>query len=101
VIIVGAVNSPRGILYEPGKRLEYYLALSGGFAPDAAKDRIEVFHMGGGVIPANRARELKPGDVVFVPTKVLAAKIAGKSNGFDSFFKSITSTALLFRLFGL
>ena len=101
VSVIGGVNSPRGILFEPGKRIDYYLDLAGGLSPDAAKDRIVIFHQGGGVIPGKRAHELKQGDIVFVPTKVLAAKIAGKSNGFDSFFKSITSTALLFRLFGL
>jgi protein involved in polysaccharide export with SLBB domain len=98
VTIIGAVNSSRGVLYDPGKRLEYYLDLAGGPAPDAARDRIEIFHLGGGVNPANRSHELKPGDVVFVPTKVLAAKIAGKGNGFDSFFKSLTSSAIVFKL---
>jgi len=101
VSVIGAVNSPRGVLYDSGKKLNYYLDLAGGFNVDAAKDRILIFHRGGGVIPGQRAKDLKPGDIVFVPTKVLAAKIAGKSNGLDSFFKSITSSALIFKLFGL
>ena len=98
VSVAGAVNSPRGILFESGHRMEYYLDLAGGLAPDAAKDRIVIFHRGGGVIPGNRARELKQGDYVFVPTKVQAARIASKGNGFDSFFKSLTSSAILFGL---
>jgi hypothetical protein len=101
VSVIGAVNSPRGILYDSGKKLSYYLDLAGGFNVDAAKDRILIFHRGGGVIPGQRAKELKPGDIVFVPTKVLAPKISGKGNGLDSFFKSLTSGALIFKLFGL
>ena len=54
--------------------------------------------MGGGVIPASHARELKPGDMVLVPTKVLAAKFGNKGNGIDTFFKSLTSSAIVFRL---
>ncbi len=98
VTIIGAVNSQRAVLFEPGKNLDYYLQLAGGFAPDAAKERIVIFHMGGGVIPATHARELKPGDMVLVPTKVLAAKFGNKGNGIDTFFKSLTSSAIVFRL---
>jgi protein involved in polysaccharide export with SLBB domain len=101
VAITGAVNSTRAVLYSPGKRLDYYIALAGGFAPDAAPERIEIVHLGGGVIPASRARELKPGDDIFVPTKVLSAKIATKSNGLDSFFKAVATPLILFRLLGL
>ncbi|HLJ58068.1 MAG TPA: SLBB domain-containing protein [Chthonomonadaceae bacterium] len=101
VSITGAVNSPRAVLYSPGKRLDYYIALAGGYAPDASAQRIEIFHMGGGVIPASHARELKPGDDIFVPTRVLSAKIASKSNGLDTLFKSIAGPLVLFRLLGL
>ena len=39
VQVIGAVNSERGILFDPGKRLDYYVDLAGGFTTDAAKDK--------------------------------------------------------------
>ncbi len=105
VQVVGAVYSGRGVLYKPGAPIEYYIAQTGGFAPDAARDRIEVIHVGGGLIPAAKVRTLQPGDVIVVPTRVLAAKLEGHANGFDSFFRSLTSSAIVFKvassLFGL
>lgn len=98
VQVVGALNSPRGVLFVPGKDIQYYVELAGGFAPDAAKDRIAIFQMGGGVVPARRARQLQPGDVIFVPTKVLAAKITKRGADFDTFFRSLTNYAIIFRL---
>ncbi|HZT43597.1 MAG TPA: SLBB domain-containing protein [Chthonomonadaceae bacterium] len=101
VQVVGAVYNPRGVLYKPGARLEEYVAQVGGFTPDAARDRIEVIHLGGGLIPANKVHDLQPGDIIVVPTKVMAAKISSNRSGLDSFFHSILNTALIFRIFGL
>lgn len=98
VQVVGAVFNARGVLYTPGKPLDYYVDLAGGFATDAARDRIEVLHMGGGVIPAKKLREFQPGDIVYVPSKVLAAKISS-SNGFNDIFRTLTNSLLLYRLF--
>ncbi|HLV79496.1 MAG TPA: SLBB domain-containing protein [Chthonomonadaceae bacterium] len=99
--VVGAVYNPRGVLYRPGVRLEEYVAQAGGFTPDSARDRIEVIHMGGGLIPASKVHDLQPGDIIVVPTKVMAAKISSNRSGLDSFFRSILNTALIVRIFGL
>ncbi len=53
---------------------------------------------GGGIIPANKVKELRPGDVILVPTKVLAANIAQHRDGIGDFFKSITNSAIIFKL---
>ena len=103
--VIGAVTNQRGVLFTPGKPLAYYIALAGDYTPDAAKDRIVVIHAGGGIIPAKDAKTLRPGDVILVPTKVLAQKISENRNGFGDFFKSLTSSAILFKvatgIFGL
>jgi len=103
--VLGAVTNQRGVLFTPGKSLAYYIALAGDYTPDAAKDRIVVIHAGGGIIPAKDAKTLRPGDVILVPTKVLAQKISDNRNGFADFFKSLTSSAILFKvatgIFGL
>jgi hypothetical protein len=105
VQVVGAVFHGRGVLYKAGAKLDYYVAQTGGFAPDAARDRIEVIHVGGGLVPASKAGPLLPGDVIVVPTRVLAEKIASHQGGIGDIFKSLTSSAIIFKvatsLFGL
>jgi protein involved in polysaccharide export with SLBB domain len=100
VQVVGAVLHGRGVLYKPGASLDYYVSEAGGFAPDAAKDRITVIHAGGGLKPANQVRNLQAGDVLLVPTRVLAEKISENSNSFNNIFSSLTNSALLFKVVG-
>jgi protein involved in polysaccharide export with SLBB domain len=105
VQIVGAVFHQRGVQYRPGATLQQYVDEAGGYAPDAAKDRIEVIRLGGGLAPAKKAGAIQPGDVIVVPTKVLAISIAGHSDQIGDFFRSLTSSALIYKfatgLFGL
>ena len=96
--VVGAVVNGRGVLYRPGATLDYYVEKVGGFAPDAAKDRIVIIHAGGGLIPANKVKEYHAGDVILVPTKVLAEKIANNRLSLDSVFRSLTNSLLVYRL---
>jgi protein involved in polysaccharide export with SLBB domain len=96
--VIGAVTNQRGVLYVPGKPLAFYVAQAGDFTPDAAKDRIVVIHAGGGIIPSKNVHELRPGDVILVPTKVLAEKISQNSNGFGDIFRSLTNSAILFKV---
>ena len=98
VQVIGGVINPRGVLFKPGERLEYYIDATGGFAPDAAKDRLVVIRPGGGLIPIKRLQEFNAGDLILVPTKVLAAKISNNTNLLDSVFRGITSSAILYRL---
>jgi polysaccharide export outer membrane protein len=98
VQVVGAVINPQGVLFKPGARLSYYLDLAGGAAPDAALDRIEIIHAGGGLIPASRVKTLQPGDLVLVPTRVLAEKLDKKNGGIDSFLRSLTNSAVMYKV---
>jgi len=96
VQVVGAVINSRGVVFAPGQKPGYYIDNAGGFAPDAAKDRILVIQVGGGLIPIKKVREIHPGDMILVPTGVMAAKISNHQNEFDSIFKSLTNSALVF-----
>ena len=100
VQVVGAVFHSTGVVYKPGASLDYYISQTGGFAPDAARDRLEIIHAGGGMTPAGKIHALAAGDVILVPTRVLAEKIAHKGNGISDIFKSITSSAIVFKLAG-
>jgi len=98
VQVVGAVYSGRGVVYRPGQSIDYYVRLVGGFTPDAATDRIEVIHAGGGLIPADKAGALQPGDLILVPTKVLAEKISRSGNGFSDFFQGLLGGAITLKV---
>ena len=52
VQIVGAVFHPRGVQFRPNETLQQYVDEAGGFAPDAAKNGIEIIRMGGGLAPS-------------------------------------------------
>jgi protein involved in polysaccharide export with SLBB domain len=101
VQVRGAVVNQRGVLFRERESLEYYLSQAGGLAPDAEKKGIVIIRANGGTLPVNKVRDLRPGDLILVPNRVLAERIAAKQNVFDSLFRSLTSTALVFRLFGL
>lgn len=98
VQVVGAVFAGRGVVFKPGQSVDYYIKYVGGFTPDAAKDRIEVIHAGGGLIPASDAGAIQPGDLILVPTKVLAEKVGRSGNSFNSFFQSLVGSAVVLRL---
>jgi protein involved in polysaccharide export with SLBB domain len=96
--IVGAVVHGSGVVYRPDAGLDYYITQVGGYAPDAAKDRIVVIHVGGGLLPAAKVKRIVPGDIIMVPTRVLAEKLTTHSNGIGEVFKSITNSAIMFKL---
>ncbi len=98
VQVVGAVFSARGVVYRPGQSIDYYIQRAGDFTPDAAKDRIEVIHAGGGLIPAGKAGALQPGDLILVPTKVLAEKIGRSGSGFSDFFQGLVGSAITLKV---
>ena len=98
VQIVGAVFSARGVVYRPGQSIDYYIQRAGDYTPDAARDRIEVIHAGGGLIPANKAGALQPGDLILVPTKVLAEKIGRSGSGFSDFFQGLVGSAITLKV---
>ena len=100
VQVVGAVYSGRGVVYRPGQSIDYYVRLAGGFTPDAATDRLEVIHAGGGLIPADKAGALQPGDLILVPTKVLAEKISRSGGGFSDLFQGLIGSAITLKVLG-
>ena len=98
VQVVGAVFNARGVLYQPGQSIDYYIQHAGDYTPDAAKDRIEVIHAGGGLIPASKAGALQPGDLILVPTKVLAEKVGRSGNAFSDFFQGLLGSAVTLKV---
>jgi len=95
VSVVGAVTVPSAVVFEPGKSLSYYIANSGGYSIDAAKDRVIVLRYGGLVQKANDKTKMQVGDIIWVPTQVMSARLSDKAAEVESVSKSVTSGAVL------
>jgi len=50
------------------------------------------------LIPASDAGAIQPGDLILVPTKVLAEKITRGGNGFTTFLQGLVGSAVVLRL---
>jgi protein involved in polysaccharide export with SLBB domain len=98
VAVTGAVVVPSAVLYTPNKNVSYYIEHAGGFTSDAARDRILVIRATGEVLPAQKVRTVGLGDIIFVPTKVVAERLRDRQAEIDAAIRSITTGAIVFRL---
>lgn len=96
VLVTGAVTVQSAILFMPGKSVSYYIDHSGGFTVDVAKDRILLIRANGEIIRANARTKVELGDVILVPTKVMAARISDKQAEIDAISKNVTSAGIIF-----
>ncbi len=94
VAVIGAVAVPQYTLFQQGRTLGYYTKVVGGFAPDAAPDYILVISVTGKVLRGNKNTRIELGDMIFVPTKVMAQKLSDKQNDLENTTKSITNGLL-------
>lgn len=98
VAVTGAVVVPSAVLFVPGKSVQYYVEYAGGFTSDAARDRILVIRATGEVLPARKVRTVELGDIIFVPTRVMAERLRDRQAEFDAIVRSITAGAIVFRV---
>lgn len=69
VKISGDVMYPNAVLYEPGKKLSYYINQAGGYGQRAKKNKAFVVYMNGTVTRAKRNTLIEPGCQIIVPSK--------------------------------
>ncbi len=98
VAVTGAVVVPSAVLHERGKNIAYYIERAGGYTADAARDRVLVIRANGEVLPASKARTVEVGDIIFVPTKVMAERLRDRQAEFDAAIRSITTGAIVYQL---
>jgi protein involved in polysaccharide export with SLBB domain len=98
VAVAGAVMVPSAVLYTPGKGVAHYIEYAGGFTSDAARERILVIRATGEVLPARRVRTVELGDIILVPTKVMAERLRDRQAEFDAAVRSIATGAIVYRL---
>ena len=69
VYVTGRVSNAGGVLYEPGKKIKYYLKKAGGVTWDAKSRDIKVTKVTGEIIDDEDVKSLEPGDIIWVPRK--------------------------------
>lgn len=69
VKISGDVMFPNSVVYEPGKKLKYYIEQAGGYGERAKKGKAFIVYLNGTVAKAKRNAEIEPGCQIIVPSK--------------------------------
>lgn len=94
VKVSGDVMFPNAVLYEPGKKLNYYVERAGGYGQRARKGKAFVVYLNGTVARAKRNTVIEPGCQIIVPSK---ASTAGtdwtKVLAFATSFSSVATMA--------
>ena len=67
VKIAGDVMFPNTVVYEPGKKLSYYIDQAGGYG--ARKNKAFIVYLNGTVAKAKRGTPIEPGCQIIVPSK--------------------------------
>lgn len=69
VKISGDVMFPNAVVYQPGKKLSYYINQAGGYGQRAKKSKAFVVYLNGTVAQAKRNTVIEPGCHIIVPSK--------------------------------
>ena len=69
VKISGDVMFPNAVVYEPGKKLSYYIDQAGGYGQTAKKGKAFIVYLNGTVAKAKRNTPIEPGCQIIVPSK--------------------------------
>lgn len=96
VSVVGAVAMPAAAPYVPGRSASTYIRQAGGFLNDAARDRVLIIRSVGRVEPLRSGTKIAAGDIILVPTKVMATQLQGIRPALDTIFKYTTNGLLTF-----
>lgn len=69
VRISGDVMFPNAVVYQPGKKLKYYIDQAGGYGQRARKGKAFIVYLNGTVAKAKRNTVIEPGCQIIVPSK--------------------------------
>ena len=95
VQVRGAVAVPSPIVFKPKETLRYYLDRCGGAARDADPREILVIRATGTITRARPSTRIELGDTIYVPTKVISAKLTDSRTDFESIIRTITNAGLV------
>lgn len=93
VKISGDVMFPNAVVYQPGKKLSYYINQAGGYGERARKNKAFIVYMNGTVTRAKGSSVIEPGCEIIVPSK--AASSGANWQQVMAIASSFTSVAAL------
>ncbi len=96
ILITGAVTIPSAILYRSGTTLREYLLQCGGPMPDASLEQMYIIHADGHLSKGQLNTRLQLGDLVFIPTKIQAARLTDSQTVINNTVGQITNAAILY-----
>jgi len=85
VRVTGRVGRAGGVVYEPGRGLNYYLARAGGLTYDGDRRHIKVIKATGEILDDEKVKRFEPGDTIWVPRK--------PERNYWKFFRDTVTTA--------
>ncbi|MBD5303966.1 MAG: capsule biosynthesis protein [Bacteroides sp.] len=102
VKISGDVLYPNTVVFEPGKKVSYYINQAGGYGNRAKKSKCFIVYMSGQVARVNRKTVVEPGSHIVVPSKDMTPghgweKTLSIISGFGSIATMAATVAALFR----
>lgn len=102
VKISGDVMFPNTVVYEPGKKVKYYINQAGGYGERAKKRSAFVVYLNGSVAKVGRNTVIEPGCHIIVPSKAPSngdgwGKIIAYATSFGSLATMAATIASLFR----
>ncbi len=80
VMVLGAVPRSGAVPFVESEAAGYYINESGGMREDSATNRMIVVHANGAVEPIKPNDQLRPGDVVVVPTRHIVRHVKTESD---------------------
>lgn len=96
VLVTGAVILPSAVYFKPGATLLSYISQCGGITSDAADIKeIFVIHPNGR-LSKGKDSKIELGDVIFLPTKVQAARLVDSTPVLERVASQATNAALLY-----
>lgn len=100
--ISGDVMYPNSVVFEPGKKVSYYVNQAGGYGNNAKKGKCFIVYMNGQVSKAGRGTVVEPGSHIIVPSKekgngMAWEKVLAIASGFGSLATMAATVASLFR----
>lgn len=101
VKIMGDVMFPNTVVYEPGKKLKYYINQAGGYGQRAKKGKAFIVYLNGTVTKAKSNSVIEPGCQIIVPSKPTTGGTDwSKVLAFASSFSSVaTMAATIYNIF--
>jgi protein involved in polysaccharide export with SLBB domain len=91
--VVGAVMNPVTVHLGNHRKVKNLIALAGGYATDADEERALVLRVDGSILPADDIGSVEEGDVLYVPTRVVATEIITTTDKIINVIKYTLATA--------